>query len=59
MPCNTCEGYRTLPPRLEAKIKLVVLDPLNAADTFLSHVSLVLDPRLEVRLFYAQHQNIL
>jgi hypothetical protein len=45
MPRNACEGYRTLPPGLEAKVELVVFDPLNTADTFLSGVSLAFDRR--------------
>lgn len=40
MSGNACERYRALPPVLEAEIKLVVLDPLDTADTFLSEVSL-------------------
>ena len=35
MPCNACEGYRTLPPGLKAKVELVVLDPRDPASIFL------------------------
>lgn len=49
MPCNACEGYRTLPPGLKAKVELVVLDPLNTSDTFLSGVSLAFDRQSKTR----------
>lgn len=35
MACNTCEGHRAIAPGIEAEVKFVVLDPLDAADSFL------------------------
>jgi len=35
MACNTCEGHRAIAPGIEAEVKFVVFDPLDAANSFL------------------------
>jgi len=46
MTCNTGKGHRAITPGIEAEVEFVVLDPLDATDTFLSTI------RLQSRLFF-------
>lgn len=52
---NTCESHIALPPLLETKVKLVVLNPLYATNIVLFHGQLLYSTsQFEVKDFHAQ-----